>query len=644
MKACGQGRWSANSARGGAGAEGMTAASEPKVPAGEAGAEPLEERAEEIFPIKAQSDSESEESNNVVLNRSKLSDFLQSDEDRIPSSCSDGELHESLQDLKRKNKQCLLELGLMYQVNLENKHKPSKEDKELEDIFQNNGRLLLSSKFYEDLTFDNITRFNSLTDLTIDDSKDEHSRSLPQSYSKPMSASMSWISSITIPQPFKMTLREAHKKSQLLTSHTLLELETATYKRQSQEEAECQKQFRAQPVPAHIYLPLYQEIMEKNEIRRQVETQKRRELLLSMQKPFTFQEKEEKKKEATRHKILDLLASSKKAAPKVRKKIPKSTFEPMLGDKLQEAELLRKIRIEMRAKDLLESSSAPIEQANRQRENEYRIASRNREQKLNFLQDNFSFKPKINTSVPDFKGLHWAFQREALCRRENKEATRNKTFHLRTSNLGCKHREITDFQTPSEVAIQSRSMTCLSSLSSNTLPVYITDAERTRRSAIKRLQEDKKHKENEGVRWAELQRKKCQAMRKSLNSRAKAMDPHKSLEETYQEKLKQNWQNDQRRTREYKKELEEMKMRVKNRPYLFEQVTKQGAQQGADRHFRDTLQQFGLDEEFVKKERKKASGPVRKGHSASQRIHTSQRDTDIIKELSEEGQRRLELK
>lgn len=30
-------------------------------------------------------------------------------------------------------------------------------------------------------------------------------------------------------------------------------------------------------------------------------------------------------------------------------------------------------------------------------------------------------------------------------------------------------------------------------------------------------------------------------MQKSVNCRAKAMDPHKSLDETHKEKLKQNW-------------------------------------------------------------------------------------------------------
>ncbi|XP_015281840.1 PREDICTED: protein FAM161B [Gekko japonicus] len=583
----------------------------------------LKEPYSQVFPVKAESESEDapQGSTAAVSRRSELLEFLQPDEDIITTSSSG--FYDSLQTLQRKKKQCLLELGLMYQVKLENSHKLSTDVKELEDFFQDNGRLTVPRTYHEALKSGNIRHYSSLTDLGTDGPTNEQTRhSFPQFFSRPKSASAAWISSITVPQPFKMTLREARKKSQLLKSHTVLEKDT--YKKQSQEEAECQKQFRAQPVPAHVYLPLYQEIMEKNEIRRQVETQKRRELLLSTQKPFSFQEKEEKRKEAIRQKVLEILASAEKSVPKVGKTISRSIHEPMFGDKLKEAELFRKIRIQMRAKDLLENSWAPVELGNRQRGKESQIASRNREQKLSFLQDNFSFKPRINTSVPDFEGLYWAFQREAINKREIKEATHNKPFKLRTSNLRCKHQmtnqKMPDCQQSSKTPIQrSRSLTCLSSLSANTLPVYITDAVRKRESAIKSLQQDKKYKENEGIRWAEQQKRKCQAMQKSVNYRAKAMDPHKSLYETHKEKLEQNWQNDRKRTKEYEKELEDMKTRVKNRPYLFEQVTKCGARQGAQRLYRDTLQQFGLNEDFVRSKGREAIDLVGIEQSESKR-------------------------
>ncbi|XP_054018026.1 protein FAM161B-like [Dryobates pubescens] len=61
------------------------------------------------------------------------------------------------------------------------------------------------------------------------------------------------------------------------------------------------------------------------------------------------------------------------------------------------------------------------------------------------------------------------------------------------------------------------------------------------------------------------------------------------------------------RTKEYRKELEEMQLRMKDRPYLFEQVTKRDARQGAEQRYRHTLQQAGLSEEFVREKGKDAT-------------------------------------
>ncbi|OPJ83204.1 protein FAM161B isoform X1 [Patagioenas fasciata] len=507
------------------------------------------------------------------------------------------------------------EPGLPYQEKLKNDLVVPEEDEELE-VFRREAAVL-RDKLWEALsrTSGNKRQSSSLIDLTSDSTWDQQKpHLLPKSRLRPKSASSPWIPSITIPQPFKMTLREAHQKSQLMKSYTFLELDKQRDKRQSQDEAECQKQFRALPVPAHVFLPLYQEIMEQNEIRRQIATQKRKELLLATQRPFSFLEKEEKKKEAIRQKFLAATTTNESSKLKqVSKKVPKSTYNSLLGDKLKEAELYREIRIQMRAKDLLESSVALIDTNNCRREPQCRTATKTKQERLGFLQDkSFSFKPRINPTIPDFEGLYWAFQREAVRRQEIKEATRNKPFKLRTSNLHGRQRQanekIKDSQQLSKVSVQKgHSLTGLSSLSSNTLPVHITDATRKRESALKNSQDSKKEGNKEGMYWLEKQKKKCQAIQKSVNSRAKALDPHRSLEETHKEKSKQNWQNMKARTKEYRKELEEMQLRVKNRPYLFEQVTKHDARQGAERRYRHTLQQVGLSEEFVKKKGKGAT-------------------------------------
>ena len=102
------------------------------------------------------------------------------------------------------------------------------------------------------------------------------------------------------------------------------------------------------------------------------------------------------------------------------------------------------------------------------------------------------------------------------------------------------------------------------------------------------------------IQWLEVHKKNCQAMSKSVTLRAKAMDPHKSLEEVFKAKLKENRSNDRKRAKEYKKELEEMKKRIQTRPYLFEQVTKALARKEAEERYRDALKQAGLEEEFVR--------------------------------------------
>ncbi|XP_015486578.1 protein FAM161B [Parus major] len=505
-----------------------------------------------------------------------------------------------------------LEAGVPCQAELWGDLGVFEEDEELEG-FRREAEVL-REKLREALshTSGNIRQSSSLTDLTSDSAWDQQKPHLfPKSRLRPKSASSPWIPSITIPQPFKMTLREARKKSELMKSYMFLELDKPRDKRQSQDEAECQKQFRAQPVPAHVFLPLYQEIMEQNEIRRQAATQKRKELLLSTQRPFSFLEKEEKKKEAIRQKFLSAAAPNESSKQKqASKKVPKSTYDSLLGDKLKEAELYREIRIQMRAKDLLKSSVAPIDTSNCRREPQSRTATRTKQERLGFLQDkSFSFKPRVNPTVPDFEELYWAFQRKTVRRQEIKEPTRNKPFKLRTSNLHARQRQTNEkIKDSQKLSVQkSHSLPGLSSLSSNTLPVHITDATRKRESAIRYAQDNKKEGDKEGIYWLEKHKMKCQAMQKSVNSRAKALDPHKSLEETQKEKSKQNRQNIQDRTKEYRKELEEMQLRVKNRPFLFEQVTKQDARQGAERRYRRTLQQVGLSEEFVRKKGKNAT-------------------------------------
>ncbi|XP_076979128.1 protein FAM161B isoform X3 [Tamandua tetradactyla] len=392
----------------------------------------------QVFPLQSSSDTEAEEElpgDGLLLPRAaKLDEFL-SPEEEIRSGSSDSIVSfcQTLQTLKQKGSWCLLES--LYQSDPVTDENLSEDEEDLESFFQDKGREKPKVQNSQSSRFGSRRRCSSLRNLTSDSPRAQPSPPLisrPHSQHRSIS---SWASSITVPQPFHMMLREARKKAQWLTSPASFERERQQAQRQGQEEAECHRQFRAQPVPAHVYLPLYQEIMERNEARRRTGIEKRKELLLSSLKLFSFMEKEEQRKEAVQQRDLASTAQAKVPRQKATRNIPKSILEPAFGDKLQEAELLRKIRIQMRALEMLQMASSPIASVQSRADPQTRTATRTREEKLGFLQTDFGFQPRVNPAVPDYEGLYKAFQRKAAKRRETREATRNKPFQLRTASL-----------------------------------------------------------------------------------------------------------------------------------------------------------------------------------------------------------------
>lgn len=72
---------------------------------------------------------------------------------------------------------------------------------------------------------------------------------------------------------------------------------TTQMRREEEDEAECQRKFCALPVPSHVTQPLFEQMMELREMDRKQGHRERKEFLLSIQKPFSFQEREKEKRE-----------------------------------------------------------------------------------------------------------------------------------------------------------------------------------------------------------------------------------------------------------------------------------------------------------------------------------------------------------
>lgn len=245
-----------------------------------------------------------------------------------------------------------------------------------------------------------------------------------------------WSHRITIPKPFQMTLREANKEKTKSKAQIIHEDELR--RKQQEEEAECQKKFKAAPVPAHVYLPLFEEYNEKKEARRRYVKHYRKELLKSIEKPFKFMSREEEKKQRNLEKAWHQGDRNEPTKTFKAKPVPSYVYETEPNEKILENEEYRRIRIKMRAEELMRSASLPPHMEARQKIKE----QKQKEQKGRKRTSKKRFVPRINGDVPDYDELYRQFQKELQKRKQEREATVTEPFKLRTGNIPSKKDKI----------------------------------------------------------------------------------------------------------------------------------------------------------------------------------------------------------
>ncbi|XP_028577756.2 protein FAM161A isoform X2 [Podarcis muralis] len=392
-----------------------------------------------------------------------------------------------------------------------------------------------------------------------------------------------WSPKITIPEPFQMTIREAKIKQQNIKSKSLIELENNLLKKELEEEAECQKKFRAHPVPAYVFFPLYHDIMQQNEERRKSLRERRQEILLATQKPFQFIEREAQKKEMKKMQLKYVSSPEKKAKVFKAKPVPKFVYSSEINEKLKEEELYRDIRIQMRSEELLRNSSLPNSRLGN------RGINKNRQQNHLELTKEVEHKPKTKAKVPDFEILHQKFLKRLQRQKNVKHITACEPFNLCTPNIASnKEKILEDIQMDEEKLKEtrwpfasSRAKPQMRSLNANSSPSGC--------------------EEPVSPRITESTRRRLQVVRK----------------------------HEKQRMKEYLQELEEMEERVEKRPLLLEQATQKNARIAAEKHYCGILRELGLCEEFVSKKGETATEMLLQDHSSGgSDILTADGDSD----------------
>ncbi|NWW71206.1 F161A protein, partial [Climacteris rufus] len=363
-----------------------------------------------------------------------------------------------------------------------------------------------------------------------------------------------WSPRVTVPKPFQMTIREAQKKEQNVKSKSQIELENHLLKKQLEEEAECQKKFRANPVPAAVFLPLYHDIVQRNEERRRSVRERSKLKLLASQKPFKFIERERQRSEIRKMQLRDLSPPENKIKVFRAKPVPKCVYSPDFNDKLKEEQLYREIRIRMRAEELLRNSSVP--------NSRLALKDSNKKKKHKSMEPKQTEqKPRTKASIPNFELLHEKFQKRLLQQKKAKHLTVCEPFNLLTSYIPSNKDKI-----------------------------------------LKDIEEDEEKLKE--TRWPFASpRRKPQRGQPSANSHllgsGKSTAPKNT--ESVRQRLQALRNNEKQRRQEYLQELQEMQERVKQRPLLFERVTQKNARIAAEKHYSNRLRALGICPEFVSK-------------------------------------------
>ncbi|XP_047708430.1 protein FAM161A isoform X2 [Prionailurus viverrinus] len=413
-----------------------------------------------------------------------------------------------------------------------------------------------------------------------------------------------WVPKVTVPEPFQMMIREQRKKEANMKSKPDIEMVHQLLKKQ-EEESECKKKFRANPVPAFVFFPLYHDIVKQNEERRRYMKEKNKEALLASQKPFKFIAREEQKQAIRDKQMRDLFKSKKKTNRFKARPIPRSTYGSVTNGKLEE-EPYRNIRMQLRAQELLQNSS-PLP-----RRSGHSCAAR----KLKGPEQAEKLKCKHNFrwQTADFEDLPERYQKHLSKQKFSKFLTVRKPSDLHAASNASTQREkiLADVAADEEHLKETRAYlsprhksparsASAKPVPCNRNPPMPTVSSRGREQATRRSLEEKKMLEEERSRILTKQKQRMKELQKLLMTRAKAYDSHQSLAQMSKSRVMSLRKSEKERMREYQRELEEREEKLKNRPLLFERVAQKNARMAAEKHYSNTLKAVGLSDEFVSK-------------------------------------------
>lgn len=367
-----------------------------------------------------------------------------------------------------------------------------------------------------------------------------------------------WTPKITVPKPFLMTVRESQSPKR--KSRSMIQAEQERLEREALEEAELRKQFRATPLPANTYLPLYELINAKNEQRREEVKMLSKQILKDSERPFSFTKRDNERRlvrEEEMRRSLELEKTKLKEATFSAKPIPRHLFDPDVAERLKEQEDYREIRIRLRAQELMAKSKLPGNMQLKGREYSLGALRKKRleeNQDKAFMTDEHIFHPTVSSGVPDYDQAYLEFQKQLALKKRTKHTTATEPFYLRTQLIPSRKEQVLqDIQREEELRLRnrwplaapsakvsSRSPKHARTKSSGVpYPSQLTKTAKVRFSLSREKMTHALAKERALENKERERRERQEALKKTVSQKSQSCDPKPWLEERKQKKYHQ---------------------------------------------------------------------------------------------------------
>ncbi|CAF1349340.1 unnamed protein product [Rotaria sp. Silwood1] len=253
----------------------------------------------------------------------------------------------------------------------------------------------------------------------------------------------SWAGRVTVPEPFSLTnsvtMDNVHRRK------CMHEIEAAKLQKEVDDELMLNRSFKANPVPAHVRMPLYEQLQEEQRIRREQVRHMTKEYLNSISKPFGFESREKAKTIVRRHSYSD--GDTPRHEPQFKAKpLPDFYYRTSKDiEQMNEKSLYRSIKREMRAKELLRQSRLPLSMQEREQQAKRTRRSMSTNDLARIGYEEYTFKPKTNGyHIPNYDKLHSKFLRQSEQAKRMRTPTKCKPFLLYTNLIPTKKDKILD--------------------------------------------------------------------------------------------------------------------------------------------------------------------------------------------------------